>query len=393
MAFRLNRLLRPFGIEIHRFRTPPYQKVASLTTDAAPRGDVLLAYIVEPFLLDPEKEPSRDHTNHIESMLIARTFLTLGYNVDIIDYRNSGFMPAKDYSFFVSVRTNFETIANRLNADCVKIAHLDTAHFLFNNSAAYARLLALQQKRGVTTSSMKVIERNWAPEHADYLTILGNDFTLDTYRYANKPMFRLSVPTPFAYPSPVRKDFEIVRKRFLWFGSGGLAHKGLGLTLEAFADMADHHLTVCGPVDKLFERHFRQAYFQELYETSNIRTVGWVDVGGDEFLDVASDCAGIIYPSCAEGQSGAVVTCMQVGLIPLVSCEAGVDVHDFGVIIDECTIKGIKRVIRHFSNRPAAQLRQMSIKAWEYARANHTQDRYLQRYLEIVKEIMADSAK
>lgn len=390
MASIYHRLRRALGARNHQSNAPRYQETATVTTQRSSKGWVLLAYIVKPFLLDEGESPSFAHTHHIEALSIAQAFLDLGYNVDVIDYRNREFVPTRHYAFFVSARTNFTTIAKHLNSDCIKIAHLDTAHFLFNNTAAYRRLLALQRRRGISTGSMKEIERNWAPEHADYLTVLGNEFTLGTYRYANKPMFSVPVPTPGTYASPEDKDFKHVRNRFLWLGSGGAVHKGLDLVLEACTELPDHHLTVCGPMDAPKERHFRCSYYHELYETANIHTIGWIDVGSQQFHDIARNCVGLIYPSSSEGQAGAVITCLRAGLIPLISYESGVDVHDFGIILDECTAGHIKETMLDLSNRPASELQKMAVKAWDYARRNHTPEKYIARYRQIIEEILAD---
>jgi hypothetical protein len=48
-----------------------------------------------------------------------------------------------------------------------------------------------------------------------------------------------------------------------------MVHKGLDLVLEAFADMPEYHLTVCGPIQK--EQDFERAYYRELYQVPNIR--------------------------------------------------------------------------------------------------------------------------
>jgi len=383
----VNQLLRRIGFEIRRVTPARHSEFVSLKTRRPEKGNVLLAYIVDPFLLEGEEVPSQAHTHHTESLLIADAFLNRGYNVDVIDYRNGAFQPEKDYRFFVSARTKFAEIAPRLNRDCIKIAHLDTAHFLFNNAAAYRRLLELQQRRGFTTTSLRVIEHNFAVEHADYLTMLGNEFTESTYRYAGKPIFRLSVPTPNVYPPCYDKDFGRCKKRFLWLGSGGLVHKGLDLVLEAFNALPDHHLTVCGPLDDPEESEFRRAYHRELFETPNIHAVGWVDVSSQSFIDITRDCAALVYPSCSEGQAGSVITCLQAGVVPLISYQSGVDVGDFGILLKECSLKEIEGAIRRVSTMPNEALQDMSRKAYEYARTHHTSDAYLHAFTRVVETI------
>ena len=141
----VRRAIRALGLEINRYQAEFNPTCVSLpaTPGVPPRGNALLSYILAPFLLKPGQPISTAHNNHLESVLIAQAFRDLGYAVDVIDFRNNEFSPSKNYAFFVSARTHLETIAKRLNDDCIKIAHLETAHFLFNNVAAYARALAL----------------------------------------------------------------------------------------------------------------------------------------------------------------------------------------------------------------------------------------------------------
>ena len=383
----VNNLLQHFGFEIRRVTPALYREFVSLRVDREAKGDVLLAYIVDPFLLKEGELPSASHTHHTESLLIAEAFRSLGYNVDVIDYRNVAFKPEKNYTFFVSARTNFAQIAAQLNHDCIKIAHLDTAHFLFNNAAAYRRLLELQQRRGVTTASMKWIEHNYAPESADYLTVLGNGFTESTYSYSKKPIFRLPVPTPNTCPPCFKKDFNHYKNRFLWLGSKGVVHKGLDLVLDVFSELPDHYLTVCGPLDDPAEREFQRAYYRELYETPNINTVGWVDVSSQQFIDITSKCCALIYPSGSEGQAGAVITCLQASLIPLVSYESGVDVGDFGIILTDSSHAEIKDVIMRISEKPDLELAEMSRGAYECAISNHSKENYLKEFQKVIVKL------
>jgi glycosyltransferase involved in cell wall biosynthesis len=347
---------------------------------------VLLSYILAPFLLKPGQPVSTTHNHHLESALIARTFQNLGYAVDVIDYRNHEFIPAKHYAFFVSARTHLETIAKRLNEDCIKIAHLDTAHFVFNNAAAYARALALQQRRKVTSTSIRVVEHNLAIEYCDYAAVLGGEFCMDTYRYAGKPMFRLPVPNMRTYPLNPNKNFDTCRNHFLWLGSIGFVHKGLDLALEAFAQTPNLELTVCGRLD--WEKDFTRIYHTELYETSNIHPMGWVDVAGSQFIDLADRCIAVVFPSCSESESCSVLTCMQAGLIPVVTREAGIDVQDFGILLNDASVSEIQDAVDRLAKLPASHLQKMSRKAWEYTRENHSAEQYTRDYQAMIASIL-----
>jgi glycosyltransferase involved in cell wall biosynthesis len=367
--------------------TDPFERVVSLKPPGSSKGNVLLSYILNPFLLKPGQAVSRAHTNHCESLAIAQTFLDLGYSVDAIHWTNETFQPAKDYAVLIDPRWNLQRLAPLLNKDCLKIMHVDVCHILYQNAAEAGRLLALQQRRGVTLSPRRFELPNLAIEFADCATVLGNQFTLDTFRYANKPLYPVPLLSCGSYDWPEGKDFDACRKRFLWFGSGGLVRKGLDLVLEVFAEMPDFHLTVCGPVHD--DDDFEQAYRKELYETPNIETTGWIDIDSPKFRDICKNSLAMIYPSCAEGQCGGVITCMHAGVIPVISYESGVDVHDFGMILPDCSIEQIQNAVRSVSSLPAKQLKQMARGAWEYARANHTKEKFVQEYGNVVERILA----
>jgi hypothetical protein len=362
------------------------KRFVSLKPKQASRGNVLLCYENKGFFLKSGERIPNDHTNRWEAVQIAQTFLDLGYRVDVISENNDWFVPAKHYSFFVGNRINFDRIADSVNRDCVKILHIDTAHWLFNNSGEHQRLLELQRRKGVTLPTRRSLKPNLAIEQADYATILGNEFTVSTYAYANKALYRLPISSATLYPWPEDKDFEACRNHYLWLGGYGLVHKGLDLVLEAFTQMPDHHLTVCGPIHE--ESDFANAYEKELYRTPNIHTVGWIDLESPEFLEIRRRCIALIYPSCSEGQCGGVVTCLQAGLIPIISYESGVDVDGFGVILKTCSTDTIKNSVRIMSSLTANELQSRAHKAWEYSRANHTRERFAEEYRKNISAIL-----
>lgn len=388
MKSLINHLLRNnFGLEIRPFKSFP--AAIPLKPEGDSKGTVLLSYIIDPFMVDDESQISNSHTHHWESYLIAKAFLQMGYAVDVISYLDERFAPQKNYAVFLAARTNFERIAKLLNKDCIKIAHLDTSHWLFNNAAVLKRSLQVQQSRGVSLASFKFIEYNWAIEYADYATVLGNQFTVDTYSYAIKPVFRIPISSCNLYPWTPEKDFDLCRNSFLWFGSKGFVHKGLDLVLVAFVKMPDCHLYVCGPIDD--EPGFQQAFDRELYKTPNIHTLGWVDVDSDAFLDVSRKCIGLVYPSCAEGGGGSVIQCMHAGIVPLVTPESSVDISDeYGVVLEEFTVKEVEEKVRMLSSLQSDELAQMSRKSWEFARANHTRERFFEVFKKRMQTIISN---
>lgn len=380
-------ILRKCGLDIRRYVPNVYEKTVSLEPQKKRQGTALISYHIKPFLLKPDEPIPNSHTSQWRCLQMARTFLDLGYSVDVIDSHNHVFQPKKPYAVFVGHRINFDRIAGLLNSDCIKIAHLDTAHWVYNNYSTYRRKLELQQRRRITIKGGdRIVEQTLALEHADCVTVCGNDFNINTLRYSSKPVYKLPQTPPVVYPWPDDKEFGTCRASFLWFGSHGFVHKGLDLVLEAFAEMPDYHLYVCGPLTK--EEDFVAAYHKELYRTPNIHAIGWVNVESPEFTVIAKKCLGVVYPSCAEAGGGNVIVCMHAGLIPLVSYESSVDVEDFGVLFKDNSVNTIKDTVRTVSNLPSDRLRQMARKAWEFARANHTREKFTEEYKKLALSVL-----
>ncbi len=366
----IKRRLKHYGLSIEYIPAAD-RKMVTLSPTEAPKGRVLISYIIEPFLLPKGSPIPNSHTHFWESIEITNAFLKRGYTVDIISYRNMEFVAKHDYVYFFGVRTNFELVTKRLNHDCVKICHMDTAHWITNNEATYNRMLAARERRGLI-SGRRLIESNSALECADLITVLGNQFTINSYRYGGIPMHRIRISTPEKYDWPEQRDYQKSRHRFLWFGSTGFVHKGLDLALEAVANIPEAHLTVCGPIDS--DPKFIATYEKELYHTPNIDTIGWVDVAGDQFKDILTNTVSILFPSCSEGGAGSVISCMHGGLIPVVTYEASINIENFGVLIKNGSVSDVENAIREILALPNQQLEDRCRKAWQYARENHTQE-------------------
>lgn len=71
-------------------------------------GNVVISYIVEPFLLKVDESLPISHTHYWECLQIAKTFLEMGYCVDVIRCDNDVFIPQKDYAFFIETRWNLQ---------------------------------------------------------------------------------------------------------------------------------------------------------------------------------------------------------------------------------------------------------------------------------------------
>ncbi len=368
------------------------RRVASLSPNNNPRGFALLSYILDAFFLKQGQPIPITHTNFWASLQIAKTLVEMGYHVDVIDYRNQTFIPEKDYSIVIDVRNNLERMTPHLSKQCIRVMHLDTANILFHNAAEANRLLALQQRRGVTLPPRRFEVPNVGIENADCAITYGGEFAIKTFLYSNKPIYRVPCPVDLTCLKSEDKDFESVRKSFLWFGSGGMIHKGLDLVLESFAEMPEYHLTVCGPVKK--EPDFEKVFYKELYNTPNITTIGWIDVNSTQFMEITNKCVGVVSASCSEGAGTATIICMGVGLIPVFTVEACAAASDnIGFVLKDHKIDTIKQAVQEVANLPATTLHQISHEVSDYVRANHTREKFAYEYKMVLQEIISTYQK
>jgi glycosyltransferase involved in cell wall biosynthesis len=351
---------------------------------------ILLSYLAEPFLLKPGTKLSTFHSNYWECAEIANTFLEKGYRVDVINWDNERFAPRYHYDICVDVHNNLRNLTPYLK-NTLKIFHITNAHWSVAKENEELRLSALKQRRGVILVSRRTLTPSYNIEEADCATMLGNDYTESTYAFAKKEIFRVPVSSPFTFEFPKQKNFDAARKHFLWLGGSGAVHKGLDITLEAFAHTPELQLTVCGPIKS--EEDFLHAYNKELNQTSNISYLGRIDLAGPKFLELVYSCGAVILPSSSEGGGGSVINCMQAGLVPVVTKETSVDTVDFGIIIPEATVEGVVNAIQNVAKMSADELRTRSERAWHYARLHHTQELFAKNYRDTIETILKKYGK
>lgn len=351
-------------------RSAPPEVVRLPAKTRPAKGTVVLSYLTDCWAGDPA---AHYHTNRWECACMARVLNDGGYDVAAIDWQNRTYVPPADCVAIIDLHSNLERLASLAPSSAKKIHHATGAYWAFQNRAEQTRLAALQARRGRALPARRQVGPSRAIESADFATTTGNAFTIETFAFANKAMWRVPLSSTFVQAWPVEKNFETTRSRFLWFGSHGLVHKGLDLVLEAFALTPELELTVVGPVRA--EPDFAELYRPEL-SLPNVRVLDWFDTGSPQFPDLLAAHAAIVYPSCSEGGGGSVITCLHGGLVPIVTREASVDVGNFGFELRTAEVTEIVHAVRRFANLPARDIGGRSRAAWEFARRHHTREHF-----------------
>ncbi|RJR13530.1 glycosyltransferase family 1 protein [Candidatus Parcubacteria bacterium] len=359
-------------------------QVVHLEPNVSPRGNVLISFTTLGYL-DRRKVVFGAHTNRWECMQMARTFLERGYAVDVIDSTNTTFVPKKQYAYFIDNDTNMDRIAPLLNTDCVKIYYITHAHWKYQNEAEEKRARAIQEKRGIDVALNRTLHESHAIDLCDIAVTFGGDFAISTYTYAGKKIVRIPNSVTHEFPSPEKKDFEKARHNFIWVGGAGLALKRLDIILEAFAQMPEYRLAVCGKVS--LSDPFAQAYAKELYETENIKTYGFVDMETELFKTLCDESLGMVFVSASEGAATSVVVSMHAGLIPIISHEAGVVTGDSGITLEEVSVNTVMNAVRSLSQESEEKLRARAMSVWNYAREHYTREKWAKGFAAFVDSL------
>lgn len=356
------------------------------------RGDVLLSYLTGPFTLTPWEHFTDPHTSYWECGEIARLFSIRGYEVDIINWSDTRFIPKKQYAVIVDIKQNLERLSTHLPVSCKKVMHI-----VFSprqNEAENTRLEHLKSRRGVTLSPQRKEPSSLNVAYADFLEGFGNKTVHSAFANDKKPIYKIPISVAQIFDFPKEKDFSRARKNFLWFGGGGAILKGLDIVIEAFADMPDTHLHIIGP--SAYEKEFERVYARELalshihrYQRPGINTNGIMMVGNIPFLEIANMCVALVYPSASEGTSGAVVQGMHAGIIPIITKETGISEDAPAMILEtHPSIESIRAQVRAVANMEPETLRAQAYNTWEYARAHHTKETFSGAYSKFISDIL-----
>lgn len=357
------------------------------------KGHVLLSYITSPFTLFPWERKSDPHSSYWEAREIARLFSERGYAVDAINASDHRFVPQKSYVACIDIQQDLERLSAHLPASCKKVIHIDNPYYKTYNEREARRLAELKARRGATLAPRRTVASYAGASHADFFEGLGNESVHATFKSFGKQIFPIPISVSQTYDFPHGKDFDSARTHFIYFGGGGAVLKGLDLTIEAFARLPHLTLHIVGPA--AFEDDFAAEYTKELSLPNIIRhnrpktdSSGNITVDGKNFLDLANTCVAIVYPSAAEGTSGAVIQAVHAGLIPVVTPETGLNPAVGGILLTNPTTDSVTHAVETIAITRPDVLRNMAKHSWSFVREHHTRESFSVAYAAFIDNIL-----
>ncbi len=348
----------------------------------------LLIYLSSAYALDEKNPLFYTHQNFKQCRQIAAVLGELGFIVDVIDITDERFVPAREYDLVISHRVRHKYDPSLYGKNAIK-AYLATGmHHVVHNRNVMRRHEELFKRRGVRLDARKLNDELMPyVDKVDAIIGFGNEYVMrswkdgyDKFVYGfNNYGFK---NTKFICDD---KDFSRARKGFLFFASRTQVRKGLDLLLEFFPRHPDLQLYICSAYQE--EKPFCELYHKELFETPNISARGFVPVNSDEFYDLCRKCAYVIMPSAEEGQAGSIVQCMHAGLIPVITRETGINVDDFGVMLENDSIGSIEKKVTDLARLAPETVQAMAVRTREICEKQYSEEAFLERWRNILTDL------
>ncbi len=355
-------------------------------------GKALLYYKTDPFVSSFFIN-SYMHTNNWEIFEIVKILNTLGFVVDILD-RDISLNDLKNldsgYDIFIGLGAGnsgkyFPEIASRLKR-AIKILYAAGPEPILSNKLILKRYDYFYKRHKQRLKLRRMIDKLDFPKaiaQADVIFAIGNDFSLKSYKKYKKPIYRI-LPSSSPNISFSLQELKLKNKKsFLFFGGNGAVVKGLDLVIESFAKLPKLKLYICSP----FERDFFGFYASTLAKAKNIHYLGFVKPGSKIFNKLTQETSFIVLPSCSEGIATSVTTCMRRALIPVVTYEAGIDIADFGVQIEELSIDALAKLFDRISNYDDKELKKRIIKSY-MASFDYTQESFRRSFTKAILSVL-----
>ena len=298
-------------------------------------NNALLSYQPASFFLPRWFNRFKTDSIYERNRVIAKILKKNGFNVDVIFYKDYKFSPKKEYDLIFDIDVLYKSIYIKQNKKPKIILHYTTSYYEFHNKQQQKRINNFNLKTQKNINIERPLDTNNDGEFANIILSMGNDFTKSTFPKKLQSKV-VSIPNfPMHYLSKYKKHKinEINKKNFLFMASRGSILKGLDILLDVFsrADMKNFNLYVCGSFEN--ESQFMN-YYSKYFKLKNIHKIGWISLFKKEFHKIIDKCSFHIFPSCTEGMPGALISTMNVGIIPLCTKESGLNIQNNELIIE-----------------------------------------------------------
>ena len=220
---------------------------------------------------------------------------------------------------------------------------------------------------------------------SDELILMNSKYNEASFKdYFDNP-YRINVNAvvnPAFDISKLNDDIGSIKKNFLVFVCTGFIHKGIDILLDAFKEMLDINLLIFGINEG------EKLLFSKL-KSENTYDCGFVNVASEDFLTkVVSRSLFVILPSCSEGMSSGIATCMSHGLIPIITKDCGFDDNDDIIELPDYSVESIRKTIKRIINIEDKELKEKRRRLIDYSNSQFSINLFSNSFKSIFNEIV-----
>lgn len=293
------------------------------------------------------ERPLLEHPAAWSNFVLARSLLDRGLVVDVLNWNDSASEPEGGADIVIDVAQNLERLAPLAGRNAPLVLYPMFANPDVHNRLSRDRYEALRHRRGISLRPTKLVRRTGSIELATDVLFPGGEFSLAGFTGFSARVERVPQARPFEKAQRIVQSVGDRKTCFLWLGGFGAVHKGLDVTLEAFASLPHLRLLICADLER--EAEFGHVYQRELSQLPNIEYHGFVDTCSDQWLTLVRRCAGFLSTSCCEVRVTAALACMRSGLVPILSNGSDIDAPAAGVTIGDLSVEGIQEAVSRFA--------------------------------------------
>lgn len=351
------------------------------------KGEILLAYVSEVGFREKDSRWMAGHANRWQTLEMINVWRQFGYNVDLIDHKNTDFVPNKEYDVLIGHEPAFPHLAEKL-PNTVKIYYSTTHTWMHRNFQIKKALQDLKKRRAIRLRMPPLDLEHDSWSCANFVFYFGNDnlkhyLALNTRSTPDK-MFHVRNGIKFI-PSYVESDFKESQKNFLYLGSWGSSFRGLDLLIEIFKSRPELNLFICS--DLVYQTEFFWKFGKDLLSSSNIHVLGFVDTNSAYFNQIVSKVTWQIYPTRSEASASSVCLGATRGLIPIISKECTFEGEHLALLMESIDIPGINNTIDVALRKSPDWCRDRSLEIYNWANENLTLDAYRESIKEAIKSV------
>lgn len=322
------------------------------------------------------------HTNLQEMMQIIRVLIEMDFCIDVCACNNPDValeMPTDYYDYILGFGDMFR-LAKLYNPKAYCIMYMTENPYDISQKGEQERIDYFYERYGKKIGFVRtgVFYLKDDEQLADAVICLGEK------RYFRNDIVKRVYPSAFKNPQYTEnKCNRRCTTNFMVFGVKGFVHKGNDLLVEVFAQHPEWKLYMCG---REIEAECRRLGIQL---PSNVINCGFIDVASEQFMDLASICPFVLLPSCSEGMSTSLLTCMRHGQIPVTMRGTGMDeLQEYCEFFDDYHLDSIEKKLESLSGMGNEQVQKYSDKIYEYANQEFTLQKFSSNIRDAIENLV-----